>query len=86
MALTRYEKATRVLLDYMKENNTNIIYTNTLKTLIRRYVGGDENRVMFPTLKMLRDENIINEVKPNIWEIKIEQQGEHKNSPEPNLK
>ena len=70
MGLTRYEKSLRVLEGYVKENG-DYIETQPLKELFARHLGGDENRVIMPALKMLREFGIITEVKLNRWKIKL---------------
>jgi len=71
MGLTRYQKTIKILKKYMDDSKRDCIYTNDLKGLIRREIGSDIERVLVPTLQMLRDEGIIHEVKVNKWEIKL---------------
>jgi len=71
MGLTRYQKAVRILERYMEENKTKIIYTMNLRSLMIQEMGSDEQRVIVPTLKMLREQGVITEVAVNKWEIKI---------------
>ncbi len=70
MGLTRYEKSLKVLEEYIEKNGTSI-ETQPLKEIFARYLGGDEKRVIFPALKMLRDFGVIEEIKLNKWEIKL---------------
>ena len=55
----------------MNQRKRNFIYTQELRGLIQREIGGDELRTVYPTLKMLRDLHIIEENELNKWEIKI---------------
>ena len=71
MGTTRYDKAITVLKKYMDDSGRDFIYTQDLRALIMRHIGGDEARVITPTLKMLRDLNIIEEVKLNKWKITL---------------
>ena len=71
MGITRYEKAVKVLKNYIIKNNTNIIYTVKLRDLILKELGGDENRTTLPNLKMMRELGIIREIETNKWEINL---------------
>lgn len=71
MGLTRYRKAIEVLEKYMKESKKDYISTIPLRCLILREIGGDENRTVVPTLKMLRELGVITEVSLHKWKIKI---------------
>ena len=71
MGTTRYTKAITVLKKYMDDSGRDFIYTQDLRALIMRHIGGDETRVIIPTLKMLRDLNIIEEVTLNKWNITL---------------
>jgi len=71
MGLTRYEKAKRILERYIEDSGRDFIYTADLRGLMIRYMGSDENRVVVPTLLMLRETGIIKEVSVNKWKIKL---------------
>ena len=70
MGLTRFQKAKEVLEKYMKDSGKDYILTIPLRCLILREIGGDENRTVVPTLKMLRELGIIKEVSLHKWKIK----------------
>ena len=55
----------------MKESKKDYISTIPLRCLILREIGGDENRTVVPTLKMLRELGVITEVSLHKWKIKI---------------
>ena len=38
---------------------------------IIKEIGGDENRVVVPTLQMLREEGVIKEIQLNKWKITL---------------
>ena len=71
MGLTRYNKAIEVLKKYVEDSGRDFIYTADLRGLVIREIGGDENRTVVPTLKMLRELRVINEVSVNKWEINL---------------
>ena len=71
MALTKYQRAQRVLADYVERTRKKFIWTADLKRLIAREIGTDERRSLFPTLNMMREFGLIKEVSVNKWEINI---------------
>ena len=71
MGTTRFHKAKEVLEEYMKKSGKDYIHTQTLRALILREIGGDENRTVVPTLKMLRELGIITEKELHKWKITI---------------
>ena len=71
MGLSRYQRAIRVLEKYIEDTGKNYIFTQPLRSLIIREIGGDESRTLLPTLRMLRETGIINEFEINKWKINI---------------
>lgn len=71
MGTTRYDKAILILKKYIDDSKRDFIYTADLRGLIMREIGGDENRTVVPTLKMLRELHVIKEVQQNKWRIRI---------------
>lgn len=71
MGTTRYDKAIEVLKEYMQNSKKDYIYTIPLRALIQMKIGGDEQRTVVPTLKMLRELEVIKEVEEHKWKIKI---------------
>lgn len=71
MGLTRFHKAINVLKKYIEDSGRDFIYTADLRGLVIREIGGDENRTVVPTLKMLRELGVINELSVNKWTIKL---------------
>ena len=64
------EKIKELLIDYVIQNEKKYIYTEPLRHLIIRNIGGDE-RTINSTFNMLRELKIINEVEVNKWQINL---------------
>ena len=71
MGETKYNKAVKVLNNYMLETGKDYIYTAELRALMIRNIGGDEDRTIVPNLKMMREIGIIKEVEFNKWKIDL---------------
>lgn len=71
MGLSKYQIACNILKDYIEKTGKKYLHTNRLRNLIIREIGGDENRTIVPTLKMMREQGIIEEVGIHKWEIHI---------------
>ena len=71
MGLTKFKMAVNVLSKYMDDTGKDYIFTEPLRKLVAQYIGGDENRTLVPTLKMMREFGLITETEVNKWKINL---------------
>ena len=62
-----YQKTVNMLKNFDNE----VISTQHLKSLMRRHIGGNEQRTIVPYLKLMREEGIITEVSNHKWRVKL---------------
>lgn len=70
MGLTRYQTCINILKKYTDATKRDYIYTQDLRNLIIKFIGSND-RVVLATLKMLREQGVIKEIKINKWKIDL---------------
>lgn len=68
MPITRYGKSKEVLARLLKESGEKVGLIR-LKTAVRKYIGFDEKRTVIPTLQMMLDFNLIEDIGQSHFKI-----------------